>query len=100
MRGAGITPEAVPRKGREDRNTGDRQRDSKGVVGWTEKSDSETGVVALTTVTDETEGSNDTDGKKRWFHGGGVCDRGVGGGKAGWYGIFVQGGARKFWAPF
>ena len=32
VQGAGITPEAVPSKGREERNTGDRQRDSKGGV--------------------------------------------------------------------
>ena len=40
--------------------------------GWTEKCDSGTGVVVLTSVPDETEGRNDGDGKKRWCHRGGV----------------------------
>ena len=47
VQGAGITPEAVPRKGREERNTGDRQRDSKGVVAGLRNTRTETGVVVF-----------------------------------------------------
>ena len=72
MQGAGITPEAVPRKGREERNTGDRQRDSKGVVAGLRNATLERAWWFLASVPDETEGRNDGDGKKRWCHRGGV----------------------------
>ena len=47
MQGAGIAPEAVPRKGREERNTGDRQRDSKGSGAGLRNANYGTGVVVF-----------------------------------------------------
>ena len=72
MQGAGITPEAVPRKGQEERNTGDRQRDSKGVVAGLRKATAERAWWFLTSAPDEQKDATIGDRKKGWRHGGGV----------------------------
>ena len=98
MQGAGITPEAVPSKGREERNTGDRQRDSKGVVAGLRNATAERAWWFLVwrryrmKQKDATMVMGRRDGVTVAAFG----ERGMRGGKAGCAHVFVQGVGREF----
>ena len=96
MQGAGITPEAVPRKGREERNTGDRQRDSKEVVAGLRNATAERAWWFESRHRMKQKDATMVMGRRDGATAAAFGDRGTRGGKAGCAHVFVQGVAREF----